>query len=373
MARNERLQWTPIETDVKSGDTQNLEMNVNESEEIEELENNNVSKGKSQDSRRGILTVSSPKTSEKEEDDQDGTEVEKDQDERTSRKESTRVVNQDSDEDEPKREGRAHKRIKSLIGRLNEKDQELNQLRQAVITLRSNTFTAQKKTYEAQKNQWKQILADKESQLEAAVNSDDAKAITKATKELSDAQMRVNAYEAASEEYEDTQQEEQQQQEQPRSNVPEEARAWVKRNPWFLTDQKKMVVARMISAEMSQEGEYAPDSEEYWTEMDKRLTEFGIRAGKTKNNSDNDEQQEVPKTKKRGSPVGSRREEDSEDSYDINKQFSRKGNTVTAHPTQDDYDMAEKFSIDIDSYMKEKYKYAKQGFKGYVPIDIPGQ
>ena len=133
----------------------------------------------------------------------------------------------------------------------------------------------------------------------------------------------------------------------------------------------------MISAELTQEGELDPNDDDYWDELDTRLKDYNVKVVKRKgqqNQNDDDEEQEQPKQKRKSSPVGSRRDEDGEsDGPSFNKQFVRKGDTIIANPTVQDKEMADRLGINVNEFMKEKYKYAKQDYKGYVTIDIPGQ
>jgi hypothetical protein len=78
-------------------------------------------------------------------------------------------------------------------------------------------------------------------------------------------------------------------------------------------------------------------------------------------------------SRRRASPVGSSRsDEDAGGSYNFanDKQFQVNGNKVSATPTQEDIEMAERLGIKIEDQMKEKFKYAKQGYKGYVDITV---
>lgn len=351
------LQWTEIDTDVSDETGEEFKVNLNKNED-EALENE-FEKGK--DHRRSVFTTTQKEVKE---DDEDGTEVEEDQDKGTSRTESP-GLNKEDDEGEPKKSGRARKRIKSLLGRLSEKDQEIQRLQAQVHQVATRSRVTEKNAVIAQKNTWEQALKDKEAALEEAANKGDGKEVARLSRELADATMKFNAFSAVADDFENEEDEPVVQQRQQPVVAPEAAKEWLGRNPWFRTDAKKHVMARMISQELTNEGELDPNDDEYWEELDKRMGDF---VGKTK-----ETKEEPKKQAKKGSPVGSRSDEDSESTTRVNQQFTRTGNRVQATPTESDKDMAERLGVDIKGYMKEKYKYAQQDFKGYVPIDVPGQ
>lgn len=297
------------------------------------------------------------------------TETSENQEDGEVRQETARETEQLKDSQGTKREGRAHKRIQTLIGRLGEKDQYITNLENKLLELSARSRQVESSNVKAHAAQFKELIAAKQAALEEAVDKSQGKDIARLTQEIADATMKYNAYQAVAEESEDTQQQEEPRHQQNQRNtqreqppeVPDAAREWVSRNPWFRTDQKKHVMARMISQEITNEGILDPNEDEYWTELDKRL--------KATFNEKPQETQGVKRPK--GSPVGSRSDEDSESTSRVNSQFSRTGNKVQAFATRGDEEMAERLNIPIKDYMREKYKYAQQDFKGYVTIDIP--
>lgn len=332
MNKGRSLQWTQIEIDgdeTAELDTKNLEVNLQTKDDEEE---NTEGVNQEKDSRKGF---SSFDKNSKNEDDEDGTEVQENQNKRKVQKEQARVEDSDDSEDDEKPK-RAHKRIKTLLGRLNERDQLLAQKDAELAQLRTQNRASLKQNYASQKNQWSQIVDAKEAELEAAHNSNDGAKIAKATKELADAQMRFNAFDAVASEFEGEEEEPQAQRVQPQQQaVPDAAKEWVGRNPWFQTDQKSHVIARMVIGEMQQEGSYDPSDDDYWEEVDKRLKGFNVKTGSLKGKAkaqreeaqDEDEPDEKPvKTKKKGSPLGSRSDEDG---GDVRGQFTRSGNKIT--------------------------------------------
>ena len=185
--------------------------------------------------------------------------------------------------------------------------------------------------------------------------------------------MRYNAMAAVDAELPDEAPEVRIPQAQQAPEVPEAATEWVERNPWFKSDQKQHVIARMISQDLTQEGRLDPADSEYWEEMDRRLSKYGVKAGKSgrqapQNDSEEAETpEEAPAPRRRGSPLGSRNDEDAGNT----RQFTRNGNRVTATPTENDKYMSERLGVNLETFMREKYKYGNQEWKGYVPITIP--
>jgi hypothetical protein len=231
---------------------------------------------------------------------------------------------------------------------------------------------SEKKNVSAQREQWERTVATKEHELAQAMDANDPKALATATRELADAQMRASAMKAVEDDFDDTPEVPELPDVTSRApEPPEAAREWVERNPWFFKDQKQHMLARTISLELTNEGKLDPESDEYWDEIDNRLSKFNVKVGKRKGSTVREEEPEEvveerpAPVKRKGSPISSSRgDEDS-------TQFSRKGNRVTAAPSQNDIDMAGRLGVDLTDYMKEKFKYSNQDYKGYVTIDIP--
>lgn len=366
MNKERTLQWTAIDT--TSDDTGDEEFQLNLNKELEEATNNGKQQ-ESQSPRRGILTVQTGKKKEAEEDDQDFSKGQENQDEGEDGQGSPRKL-----ESSGEKKTRAHKRIQTLLAREREYQAALQQQAQEIQRLSGRTRAVEKTSAVQQRDQWEQAIKDKEAALEEAANKSDGASVAKLTRELADATMRFNAFKAVSEEYEqEPEQEQRPQQQQIAPNVPEAAKEWLGRNPWFQTDAKKHALARMISAELSQEGTLDPNEDEYWEELDSRIADFTGNKAKSQNKEPEQEVQQSTPARRRGSPVGSRSDEDGESPVRLDKQFSRTGNKVSATPTDRDYELAEQFGIKVSDLLKERYKYAQQGYSGYVPIDIPGQ
>jgi len=382
MNKERALKWTEIEiAGDDTGNNSNIQLDLSKDPNDNDDESNEQQKSQNTESRR--VAVSGIKDQKiQAQNDKDDSEETEDQDERTQRQGKSRYIDQKSedseDTSEPKKKNRAHKRIQSLLAQVRVKDAELQEERRLNQTLASRSKLDEKRNVKSQKEQWSKTVEDKEAALEAAMNDNRNKDVAKLTTELADAKMRLNAYEAVHEELEaepEVKQENQRQQQQQQApEVPEAAQEWVGRNPWFKTDGIKQGLARMISAQLTQEGELDPEDDEYWQEMDTRLGEYGVKSNKNKQKDLKDERSGGNAGKRR-SPVGSSREDEDYVSTDRSggKQFSRQGNKVTAQPSSDDYDMAERLGVPINNFMKEKYKLAQQDYKGYVTIDIPGQ
>lgn len=367
MNNNRKLNWTEINTSEVDEDT-GEEFKLDLTKEINE---NGIEESK--DTRRGLASGIPDKPNKEEEirkDDAEGSE-DKEETEVRSRTSRQAEVNDDDDEDDAPRKGRAHKRIQNLLADKRQASLEIQKRDYVIAQLMREKKEAERSSATAQKEAWQQAINDKKAALEEAVNRSDGKEVARLAQEVADATMRYNAFNAVEEEYEeedDAPSTFQPPQTQP--EVPEAAKSWISRNPWFRTDEKRQVLARLISRDLTQEGELSPDSEEYWEELDSRMANFGVKKEESK-----PEQKETRTSQRsKGSPIGSRTsDEDSGYTPAVDRQFVRKGNTVSATPTASDYDMAERLNVPIKDYMKEKFKYAEQGYKGYVTIDIPGQ
>lgn len=374
MNKNRNVQWTEIDTGGDDTDTTAFELNL-EGEEVNEIKApKNVTeeedllnvRQESQDTRRPVLTVSK---NQEDKNNKARAEDEEDQEERTVQNRQTRqqaVNNSEDDEDgeTSKRNSRAHKRIQTLHRRATEAENQLYKERLEKQELRKQLALVQKKSAETSRDSFKNQLDAAESELEKAIQDNDAPRIAKLTKAIADTTMKYNAYQAVTEEIEEPVDEQPVQRVEPQGL--EAAKSWLKRNPKFLNDRVFHVNARLISEEISSEGVLDPNDDEYWEELDKRLKK-NLRL------EDSEPVKEEKKQVRRSSPVGSRNDEDAEDFTQVNQQFKRQGNRVQVTPTAEDLDIAEKFNIPMKDLMKEKYKYAQQGYKGYVEIDIPGQ
>lgn len=374
MNTNKRLNWSEI--DITSDDTGNdketktFKVNLND-DDIEEADNGQ----KTEDTRRSNFTVSKNNNENKEDKNNKArTESEEDQEERAVSSKQTRETEVD-DEETPRKGGRAQRRIQNLTRIKNEQETLIQRLARENQELKTRTRETEKRSAISQRDAYKQALDDTETQLEQAIAGNDTAKVAKLTKQIADLTMRANAYTAVAEEFENYKEEEH---EDPRGQqvapeVPDEAKSWIKRNPWFFQDEKKHVLARMISREITGEGVYDPNEEEYWQELDKRLGEYGVKSNTQEKEAENREESQKKVPQRKG-PVSSSRNDEDGGSYDFNSdpQFKRSGNRVTANPTKSDYDMAERLGVKIEDLMKEKYKYAQQGYTGYVPIDVPG-
>lgn len=269
---------------------------------------------------------------------------------------------------------RAHKRIKNLLGERDQYAYLVREQQEVIKALSSRLKGTEKQNIEGQRAKWEGAVEATERRLELAMAENDPKAVAQATRELADAQMRFSAMKAVEEDFDETPDVPELPQIR-NPGPPEAAQEWTQRNPWFFKDQKAHVLARTVSLELTNEGKYDPETDEYWDELDARLAKFNVKAAKrngaSANNAPSDEFEEgtpqVKPTKRKGSPIGSSRS-GSDDDYDT--QFTRNGNKVSATPTQNDIDMAERLGVDLNGYMKEKFKYSNQNYKGYVPIDI---
>lgn len=358
--------WTIIGTE-PGDDAVEMEVNLNSKEQLENSEDIENVQQAPQDTRRPVITVSktTQRQEEAEEDDESGSEDQENQSQRAPQEQQTRQAKVEKSQ-------RAEKRIQTLLAREKQKDQLLMQQARELQALKAQTHAARKSQASTLRDQFKQNLDDAEKQLETALNANDAAAVARLTKQIADASMKFNAYQAVSEEYDTAPEpEEDTTKYQPAPvEVPDEAKSWIKRNPWFFQDEIKHNAARALSRQISQEGLLDPSDPDYWEELDARMAKT---FNQTEQNQQQEQQVRSPQAKRRASPVGSSRsDEDAGGSYNFNndKQFQVNGNKVSATPTQEDIDMAERLGIKIEDQMKEKFKYAKQGYKGYVDITV---
>lgn len=364
MSGGRKVNWTDIdiedgETSANNNEANKFRLNLDEQELELETQYGEVNNNRTEN-----------KKAEKNKVEEDFPEETEDKSKRQEREEPSGEAEVDDERLTPKK---AHKRIKSLLNRVHEREAMLAERDRIIEELSKRNVGFRKESVVAKKEHWKNTVSQKEAELEKAVAEDDPKAIVRATKELADAQMRHAAFEAVDEE-------EFEEQEIPRlrrpepevPEVPDAAREWIARNKWFTEDPKKHNIARMISAEIHSEGTFDADSDEYWEELDRRLETFNIKAVPPKNRQ-KERESEVPQQRRKGSPVSSRSDDDGGYTYESDRQFVRSGNRVTANPTKDDVDMAERLGVNLTDFMKEKHKYAQQGYKGYVTIDVPGQ
>lgn len=283
----------------------------------------------------------------------------------------------ETDEDMQLKPNKAFKRIKGLLARNREQDEIIQKQHEVIKQLSQNSKQFEKKNIEAQKATWERTVEAKQNELEKAMAENDPKEVAKLTRELADAQMRFSAMQAVEEDFDENVEVPEPPKPATPEGPPEAAREWVERNPWFFKDKEKHFLARTLSSTLQQEGKYDPESEEYWDELDRRLLKYNIKGGtkdtRRKVNNDIEEVEEVEErpapNRRKGSPVSSSRSFGDEDGGG-RAQFTRTGNKVSATPSQDDIEMAEKMGVSLSDFMKEKFKYAAQGYKGYVPIDI---
>lgn len=371
--------WSKIEITNDPTVLEGLELSLTDDTDEEGNPND---KQAPQDTRRANFTVSKNTNEDQEnKDDTPRPQVQKNQEQRAVPPKQTRqttVVEEDED-DKVQRDNRGDRRIQNLTRVKNQQEQVISQLARRVQELESTSRASDKRNAITMRDNFKQALDDAEAQLEAANTSNDTAKAAKLTRTIADLTMRHNAYTAVAEEFENEPEPQKQQFNQPQPvEIPEEAKSWIKRNPWFLQkdqfDEIKHIAARKISAEITEEGIYDPNDQDYWSELDKRLRKKFNEAD-PENNEQNQEVEQPQRTSQRprkGPVSSSRSDEDESYSFNNDTQFQRNGNRVRATPNQDDHDMAERLGMKVEDLMKEKYKYAQQDYKGYVKIDIPG-
>lgn len=296
-------------------------------------------------------------------------------------KEVQRQVNNLPEEEQPVRKQRAFKRIQQLAGEKNVLISEVQRLQNELEAARRGSHRASLDQAKANKELWTNNLADKRAALEQAIEHNNAKAQAKLIEEIAEAKTNVKVYDAVErdlagqddEEQSQRRQVPQQRQIQNRqpdpADLPEATQKWAERNPWMRTNSVLNTAARQAAQELIDEGE-DPTTDEFYNNLDKRLKDNGIVVP-------SGQSRQTPVNQGRRSPVGSSADNDGEDfstpggGSRPQSQFKRVGGKVQVTPTADDEEMAGKMGVDVKSYMREKYKYDAQGYKGYVNIDVP--
>lgn len=355
---NNEKNWTEIEISVGDEPNNNDALKLTLDDSAEEDQTSEQQEG--QDNRgqppRPSTQTKAPQNN------QDDSEGETDQEERTPGQEPPRQVNT--------KIPRAEKRIRTLLGVNKEQDKELQILRSQIDALKKQSKVAETASVRSQKDQWKTTVEDKQNQLEQAVRDNDPKAQAKIIRELADANVKLNAYEAVHNELENEPDPEptrsRQPYQQPLEEIPDATMDWVEKNSWFRTDRKLHLLAREVVRELIEEGE-DPRKPEFYTEVDSRLKETGVKLPGAVS-----EAQERKDQRRRAGPVTQSADESDGDSPGVRRgsQFTRVGNKINATATEDDKQMARDLNVDLNKYLKEKYKYEQQGYKGYVEVDV---
>lgn len=197
------------------------------------------------------------------------------------------VENQDiaeKDEGEPEQGKRVQKRIDKLIKRAKTAEEGWQSERQARLQLEEELAAAKLAGQKAKVDSASPIkaaLADKiallETALEDAYSAADPKALAKAVKDLGEAQFEYKALDAWERENRVPDEKPKAEKLAPRSverEMPEAAKDWFAKNPWFgfsrAHDRVASNVAQTISQELIAEGWDAEDSD-FYDEVDKRL------------------------------------------------------------------------------------------------------
>ena len=117
-------------------------------------------------------------------------------------------------------------------------------------------------------------LASASDALKKALEVNDAEAIVKANQAIAKATIEQERHRLAKERQESQPeikpQEQTQPQAQPEAQVDPKAKAWAEKNPWFGEDQEMTMLAMGLDKKLKQEG-FDPQSDEYYTEIDKRI------------------------------------------------------------------------------------------------------
>jgi len=262
----------------------------------------------------------------------------------------------------------AEKRIRQLIKQRKEREEQLEAQQQQIANLQSQLQNSTQKVQETEKaslisyeNQTKDKLKLAEEGYKNAYDSGDKDKLLEAQKAIADATTELRMVEAKRFYIEDqakknepeqvdsgdkeTPRETQQKPQQP-PKLHKFAREWISDNSeWYNKDRITTQAAHVINEDLLQEG-FDPESEEFYTEISKRLKkEMPHKFG----------QQEEPTNKPAQVVAGKSR-----------TSASSKGKIRLS---QEDVRLAKKMGVPLDVYAREKAKVEKAG-DDYTTVNV---
>ena len=260
----------------------------------------------------------------------------------------------------------AEKRIRQLIKQRKEREEQLEAQQQQIADLQSQLQNSTQKVQETEKaslvsyeNQLKDKLKLAEEGYKNAYDSGDKDKLLEAQKAIADATTELRMVDAKRFYIEDQEkktqpvqpkkeeaQPAQQQQPQQTPKLHKLAREWISDNSeWYNKDRITTQAAHIINEDLLQEG-FDPETEEFYTEISKRLKkEMPHKFG----------QQEEPTNKPAQVVAGKSR-----------SSASSKGKIRLS---KEDVRLANKMGVPLDVYAKEKAKVEKAG-DDYTTVNI---
>ena len=322
---------------------------------------------KTQDDRYQEIDISKPQKEEPEKD-YEVEEEETEQPKVETKKEEPTEESKEPEELDGINTAGAEKRIRQLIKQRKEREEQLEAQQQQIADLQAQLQNSTQKVQETEKaslvsyeNQLKEKLALAEEGYKNAYDSGDKDKLLEAQKAIADATTELRMVDAKRFYIEDQAKKTEPKQadsgakEAPRENQqkPQQppklhkfAREWISDNSeWYNKDRITTQAAHIINEDLLQEG-FDPESEEFYTEISKRLKkEMPHKFG----------QQEEPTNKPAQVVAGKSR-----------TSASSKGKIRLS---QEDLRLAKKMGVPLDVYAREKAKVEKAG-DDYTTVNV---
>jgi hypothetical protein len=320
---------------------------------------------KTQDDGYQEIDVSKPQQEEPEKD-YEVEEEESEQPKVETKKEETTEESKEPEELDGINTAGAEKRIRQLIKQRKEREEQLEAQQQQIADLQAQLQNSTQKVQDTEKaslvsyeNQLKDKLKLAEEGYKNAYDSGDKDKLLEAQKAIADATTELRMVDAKRFYIEDQEkksqpvqskkeeaQPAQQQQPQQTPKLHKLAREWISDNSeWYNKDRITTQAAHIINEDLLQEG-FDPETEEFYTEISKRLKkEMPHKFG----------QQEEPTNKPAQVVAGKSR-----------TSASSKGKIRLS---QEDLRLAKKMGVPLDVYAKEKAKVEKAG-DDYTTVNV---
>lgn len=327
---------------------------------------------KTQDDGYQEIDVSKPQKEEPEKDYEVEEEEETEQPKVETKKEEPTEESKEPEELDGINTAGAEKRIRQLIKQRKEREEQLEAQQQQIAELQSQLQNSTQKVQETEKaslnsyeNQLKEKLKLAEESYKSAYDSGDKDKLLEAQKSIADATTELRMVEAKRFYIDDQAKKVQPQQQtngeaktaeqpqQPQAQAPQQpqklhklARDWISDNSeWYNKDRISTQAAHVINEDLLQEG-FDPETEEFYTEISKRLKkELPHKFG----------QQEEPTNKPAQVVAGKSR-----------TSASSKGKIRLS---QEDVRLAKRMGVPLDVYAKEKAKVEKAG-DDYTTVNV---
>ena len=196
-------------------------------------------------------------------------------------------VEEKDEEEQPKKKSRLQRRIDDLVRQKSVYENERNQYASRIAQLEGELALKdykqlQKNHYESRLESAEKLLEKARSEHKSAHEAGDSEGILRAAESIADAKVEIKSLENQKHLFDApepetpvypsvTPQPQQQPTEQQAAQQPDpRALQWAQTNSWFGQDAAKTGAAYAIDAQLKMEG-YNPSSEEYYSELDRRL------------------------------------------------------------------------------------------------------